>query len=48
MVLLALNRYFSQKLTISYSSRRHVLAGSILFIISDTILAFNKFYKPIP
>jgi uncharacterized membrane protein YhhN len=44
MSAMALNRYK----TVSLSSFSFVFFGSILFVISDTLIAFDKFYIAIP
>jgi uncharacterized membrane protein YhhN len=44
MSAMALNR----KGTCNHSSFLLVFAGSLLFLISDTLIAINKFYTPIP
>lgn len=46
MAFMAINRFFTS--TISKKSSLIGLIGSIFFVISDSILAFNKFYSPIP
>lgn len=44
MSTMALNRYK----TVSSTSFSFVFLGSILFIISDTLIAFDQFYAPVP
>lgn len=45
MAFLSLNRYFSNQ----YNAKSKLLSllGSLSFVASDTVLAFNKFYSPI-
>lgn len=44
MSAMALNRYR----TVSYASFNLVFYGSVLFVISDTLIALDKFLTPIP
>lgn len=44
MLLMSIKAYFEWKKPASLL----VLIGAVLFVISDSILAFNKFYTPIP
>eukprot|EP00600_Ochromonadales_sp_CCMP1393_P000437 CAMPEP_0174984826 /NCGR_PEP_ID=MMETSP0004_2-20121128/17963_1 /TAXON_ID=420556 /ORGANISM="Ochromonas sp., Strain CCMP1393" /LENGTH=226 /DNA_ID=CAMNT_0016237329 /DNA_START=27 /DNA_END=707 /DNA_ORIENTATION=- len=46
MIFLAFMRYFSIAVA-SKASRLNALIGSIFFVISDSILAYNKFAQPI-
>ena len=42
MLMLALHTYFSR----NKKAGRWLMAGALLFILSDSILAINKFYQP--
>ncbi|UPQ79194.1 lysoplasmalogenase [Flavobacterium azooxidireducens] len=44
MLLMSIKAYFEWK----KPANLLVLIGAVLFVISDSILAFNKFYTPIP
>jgi uncharacterized membrane protein YhhN len=44
MLLMALNRWKS----VSQETFQWVLLGAILFVISDSVLAINKFVQPVP
>ena len=44
MSAMALNRYK----TVSYASFKLVFYGSVLFVISDSLIALDKFFSPIP
>ena len=46
MAFLSLNRYFTP--TVHGNSKWLSLLGSLSFVASDTVLAFNKFHTPIP
>ena len=47
IILLMANTAFSRKGSVPILSYNLVLIGAILFIISDSLLAINKFYQPI-
>lgn len=44
MLLLALHMFYISNKT----AGRYMVAGAILFVISDSVLAINKFWKPVP
>ena len=47
IILLMANTAFSRKGSVPILSYNLVLIGAILFVISDSLLAINKFYQPI-